>query len=356
MKTTTWRLGALAAATATAVAVAGIVLSGCGRSTSAHPAAPIAGVDGDPTASAPPPEVGYGEAATPPQSGPPRPDPTVRTDPTIIDDTPSDPVPSPSSGSGGGEYQFDPNKQAIFNAPYVNAPTENLRAVSASMHLRWRSVTAAVSVQPRLNLSAPVDISILFGAQRITQTYNNSSGNRFVSNFDAKDGLKRPENIVVSLLERAANGTNIPHNFTWTVNIEPLFDVSTGPLDLSLVRDCDDIGNSEPIVSWRFPAGDTRRVDLSMSGGQTIRVDSFARAYAEMSVSSNLQEPTFNFVEDDVDIFPTFISYDPPLATVPLLPGRTHTIATRIYASNDHYCSADVSYVIRYQVRSYPNL
>ncbi len=352
MKTTTWRIGALAVITATAVAVTGIVLSQrSGRSTTAELV-----VDGGSTASPPPPGAASGEAAAPPQSGSPRPDPTARTGPSIMNDTPSDPVPSPSSGTGAGEYQFDPNKQAIFNAPYVNAPTENLKSVSAAMVLRWRSVTAVVTLQPKLNLSAPVDVSILFGVQRITQTYNNSSGNRFVSNFDAKDGLKRPENIVVSLLERGGNGINIPHNFTWTVNIEPLYDVSTGPLDLSLVNDCDDIGNSEPIISWRFPAGDTRRVDLSMSGGQTIRVDSFARAYAEVSVSANVREPTFNFVEDDVDFLPTFISYDPPLATVPLLPGRTHTIATRIYARNDNYCSANISYVIRYQLRSYPNL
>jgi hypothetical protein len=39
-----------------------------------------------------------------------------------------------------------------------------------------------------------------------------------------------------------------------------------------------------------------------------------------------------------------------------LLPGASRKVKATIYAGNDNYCSADISYRITYTLRQFPNL
>jgi hypothetical protein len=96
--------------------------------------------------------------------------------------------------------------------PNPGAPTANLKRVAGALQLRHKSVTAVVTLPAGLGVTNRVDVSVLFGngtqSQRITQAYNNSDGNRFVANFPANDGQKRPRRSSSAFLKRSA--TAIP--------------------------------------------------------------------------------------------------------------------------------------------------
>jgi hypothetical protein len=60
--------------------------------------------------------------------------------------------------------------------PFSNAPTENLFRIASHLSLRQKSVTSVVTVPAKLGITSPVEISILFGTQRITQNYSEACG------------------------------------------------------------------------------------------------------------------------------------------------------------------------------------
>jgi hypothetical protein len=103
--------------------------------------------------------------------------------------------------------------------PFLNAPTENLHRVAGALRLRNKSVSTRVTVPGGLNIGNPMEISILFGTQRVTQTYTNSGGNQFLVNFPARDGGKRRENVTISLWRPPPPATRpTPLRGGWTSN------------------------------------------------------------------------------------------------------------------------------------------
>src|SRR4051794_21749591 len=72
--------------------------------------------------------------------------------------------------------------------PNAGAPTANLKRIANALQLRYKSVNAVVTLPAGLNLTHPVGVSVLFGSQRVTQPYNNASGNRLAATFPANDG------------------------------------------------------------------------------------------------------------------------------------------------------------------------
>jgi hypothetical protein len=235
--------------------------------------------------------------------------------------------------------------------PYGDAPTANLKRVANALRWNNKSITAVVTLPAGLNLTAPVDVSILFGAYgpRATQTYNNATGNRYVHNFPDRDGLKRPEELIISLMERGANGDNSAYAVRPTVQIEPLYDLSTSPLRFLLVNDCDDVGASEVLLQWLYPDYQPGKFTRGMRGGQSIDIAAFARTYLEVGQSANLKEPKFTFNEEDPGGF--YSAPDPSVASPPLLPGTTRTINLTEYGPR--FCSAQLRYTVTYRLRQY---
>ncbi|HEY2949680.1 MAG TPA: hypothetical protein VGJ53_15005 [Micromonosporaceae bacterium] len=244
--------------------------------------------------------------------------------------------------------------------PNPGAPTANLKRVAGALQLRHKSVTAVVTLPAGLGVTNRVDVSVLFGngaqSQRITQAYNNASGNRFVANFAANDGQKRREEVTISLLEAVGNGDFTPYAVRSTVDLEPLYDISLGDFTAYLYDDCDAVGDSEPHVYWRFPDGTPEDVEVSMSAAETIPVPKLARTFTEVGQSASLKLPVFRVWEEDVEVFGFHGGLYRNGAT-PLLPGsRTRTVVGTFPAENDHSCNVKLSYRITYQLRQYPNL
>ena len=89
----------------------------------------------------------------------------------------------------GGTQNAPPN-------PYGDAPTANLKRVANALRVGYKSVNTLVTLPAGLNLTARVDVSVLFdergnGSQRVTQAYDDARGNRFVANVAAGSGTRR---------------------------------------------------------------------------------------------------------------------------------------------------------------------
>jgi hypothetical protein len=228
--------------------------------------------------------------------------------------------------------------------PYSNAPTENLFRVASHLVLRQKSVSALVSIAPGLGITNPVQISILFGAQRITQDYNVTFGNRFAAEFDPLDGGKRQENITVVMREDAPTGP-ILYFVPWTVNVEPLFDFTVSRLFFGAIGSCDPLGGADPIIVWVDPNGIVHRDGFD--GRFVIINEGFAGTWREVGVSSGLSEPSLKWVEDDGPL-QNFIL--PPPRGHAVLPGVSHHV-TKVLDGGD--CNGQFDFDVTLSVRHY---
>ncbi len=280
----------------------------------------------------------------------------TRTPETVVKTTASSQTAPGVRGPG-----IPPAPGSTQNAPpdaNPGAPTANLKTVANSLHLNFKSVTVVVKAPPGLGLTNRVDIDLRYGSQgeHLTQTYDNASGNRLLVNLLEGDGQKRREQIVIRLSELAADGTVQRYEITSTLDLEPLYDVNLTTLSFYLINNCDEIGDSEPWVFWRYPANNFGNEKISMAGGETVQVGGLAIAYSEVGQSRNFGMPTFRFVERDPDFGENFISKSAPPFKTALVPGTSRTVKATIFADNDNFCSADIKYRITYKLHKYPNL
>jgi hypothetical protein len=273
---------------------------------------------------------------------------------SVAGDPRKPPVKMPSFPSlpGGRPGSGSPSPSG---APAVDAPTENLRKVVAALRFTYKSTTGVLIVPPGLNLTGPVEISMLWDEgssrpTRATQDYNNATGNRSLFLFPAGDGRARPVANVLSLREPGVEGayTAVRSNVT----IEPLYDVSVSPLTFTLQDDCDLAGDSEIVIRWRSPNGRPGEYAVSMSEGQVRTAVGFEQAYQEAGRAANLKEPTVVYFEDDGALGGDFFGY-PTESTRPLVLGTDLAVDRYGYALNDVQCGARIKYSITYRLREY---
>jgi hypothetical protein len=253
----------------------------------------------------------------------------------------------PSTGPGTG-----PSTSA---GPLVDAPTENLRKVAAAVRFKYKSATGVLMVPPGLNLTGPVEISMLWDEgsprpTRATQNYNNATGNRAIFFFPVESGSLRRVANVLSLREPGVEGaaTAVRSNVT----IEPLYDVHVSPLTFALEDDCDVVGDSEMVIRWRYADGNLGSHKVSMSEGQVRTVADFERTYQEVGRSAGLQEPAVIYFEDDGALGGDFFGH-PSGPRPPLVLGVDRAVDRFGYAVNDVQCGARLKYSITYQLREY---
>jgi hypothetical protein len=265
-----------------------------------------------------------------------------------------------SVGKGVRGPGIPPAPGASQNAPpdpNAGAPTANLKRVANALHLKYKSVTAVVTLPAGLGVTNRVDVSVDFDergqSQRVTQAYSNADGNRILANLADNGGQRRRAEVVISLAEATGSGTAATYAVRSTVDLEPLYDVSLGELHAYLDHDCDPVFASEPHIYWSSADGRVSDVELSMYGGSIRPVPKFRRTFTEVGQSGGLKVPAFMFWEEEgVGDFqkPT------PTLTTPLLPGKTHDLEFTLSAENDRSCTLKLSYRTAYTLRRYPNL
>jgi len=293
----------------------------------------------DPVEAANPGSVAPGPDGSPPLAGP-------SAGPSAPPSKSSTTGRSLSPGVSGGT----PSPSA---ASHADAPSENLRRLADALRFSYKSTTGAMVAPAGLNLTSPVEISVLWDEggprpTRATQDYNNTTGNRSIFLFPAGDGRARAVGSVVTLAERRTDGA-VTYAVRSRVTIEPLYDITVSSLVFTLLTDCDLLATDVRLY-WLGADGGGGQFRRGMHENESATVTDFARTYREVGQSSNLLVPLIVFYDHD--------PYDfrgPPGANTngPLPLGADRTIDFGLSDPENSACVARVRYGVKFQLREY---
>jgi hypothetical protein len=255
----------------------------------------------------------------------------------------------------GGAYTGT-SSATMTDGSTTPAPTQNLANLSRNMWVASKSVDAAVHFDRGLTtLGANVVITVSFTDRRgfltrITQSYNNTSGNRFATTFGVYEGDARQVLVDASMTERTANGTTYTYHAGRSFSMRPLWDVTLSPLKFTLLSDCDAVGDSEIWLYFSHSAA-YGTVLFDLGAGQSHIVNEFAKTWTEVGVSDDLRVPIVHFSEQD-PWAPTKTYSGQELSEYRLLPGLSYHES---YVVNESYnqCQARIDYDNIITLRNY---
>lgn len=209
------------------------------------------------------------------------------------------PPPPPTPGTTGdgtpetGPATGDATPTVEQGGPHAAAPTANLRTLANALAVLNKGVTLGVTAPAGLNVG-DVEISILFGSQRVTADYDNAAGKRFEVHSPPLNGAIRRENVHITLTERTPGGKH--YSILQTVDVEPRYDITLSELDVEVRFGCDIFSASDPRITWTDPDGVQHRFDGS---GEFLRIREFAGTWTAVGVSRGLTAPTLEFSDRD---------------------------------------------------------
>jgi len=254
-----------------------------------------------------------------------------------------------------------------FEKLQFQAPTANLTLVANALRLKRKSLTTLVTVDQNLAVSQPVEISVGYyspaGTNRITQSYVRSSGNRFLYHDKVGDGKPRTMTISITLREPKEGGGYEHFAVNWQAFLDPLYDVTIGPFNFDLISNCDFVGKSEILFTWRSPDSQYHKHRFSIRGGSRTIIPQFAWSRSEVSWSHPLFLPDAHFFDEDnlaTEMLWTCLPAGCGFRLhgsndVPLLSGTTGLRKGNLEAHNDS-CQAYFEYKMTKTLRFYSYL
>jgi hypothetical protein len=251
-----------------------------------------------------------------------------------------------------------PPPSGVAPPPGIVGPTDNITKVARAITIKSKSLTMLAVVAPGQAITKPVTISILFGGyvpQRFTQDYVASTGNHFLYNDIEGDGKPRNSFATITLTEPKPGGGVYTLSIPGNVMLDPLYDVHIGPLQFSLLDNCDPIGLSEIRLQLDNPEGKHQEIAFLSKAGQSISFGQFVWARSEVSTGANLHNPSVSFYESDPK-GPFDFPHGSLSPDVKLLPGKTETRQLNLKELSGGDCRAYAKYTITYALRWYPYL
>ena len=245
----------------------------------------------------------------------------------------------------------------MTNGSTTPAPTQNLANLSRNMWVASKSVDAAVHFDRGLTTpGANVLITVSFTDRqgvwaRITQNYNNTSGNRFATTFDVFEGGARQVLVDASMTERTATGATYTYHAGRSFSMRPLWDVTLSPLKFTLLSDCDSVGDSEIWLYFSHSAA-YGTVLFDLSAGQSHFVNEFAKTWTEVGVSDDLRVPIVHFSEQD-PWAPTKTYSGQQLSEYRLLPPGFSYHESYVVSESGNQCQARIEYDNIFTLRHY---
>ena len=255
-------------------------------------------------------------------------------------------------------------------------PTENLTKVINALSHRHKSLTTVITTAPGLQLTQPVEISILFISPwgtntRLMQPYQQKFGNRFVYQDPEGEGTLRHLRMDIWVTEPKPGGGHYSYSMTWQADLDPLYDLTVSPLAFTLLSNCDYIGNSEIRFRWVYPDAPQypawNRLSFTTTKGKTVSINQFAWARTELSASviasTNLHLPAIQWSEHDPHLGTDFEGR--PSFSIASLPGKTQDFQFGLFPGQPYpgpeenrgnTCIARIQYRITNNLRTYPNL
>lgn len=258
-------------------------------------------------------------------------------------------------------------------------PTENITKVINSLRLKHNSLTIIVTTAPGMQLTQPVEISILYispappppGGNRLTQAYQRKFGNRIIYNDPEWEGVPRHVRMDLWITEPKPEGGRYSYSMTWHADLDPIYDISISPLVFQLRTNCDYIGNSEIRFRWATPEAHDGwyRLSFTTTVGRPVSIQQFAWSRTELSTtainSQKLHLPPILWSEHDPQLGTNYDDRPSWDGKLPPLPGKTHLFDFNLFPGQPfpgpeeirgNTCIARLQYRITYTLRTYPNL
>jgi hypothetical protein len=184
--------------------------------------------------------------------------------------------------------------EAELAGPHDSAPTANLRRLANAIGLRNQGLCLEVTTPPGLGVG-PVEISIGYGAGRLTRTYSNTNPAEYTVEFPPLTGAVRQEHVAITLTERVPGG---PFHYTILsqVDVVPQYTVTASDLSFA-TGGCDPLnGEADPTFAWVDPSGGLHRVH---TGGDAGSFDQFRGTWTGVDVNTGLTAPVITWVDRD---------------------------------------------------------
>jgi len=165
----------------------------------------------------------------------------------------------------------------------------------------------------------PPDVEFFgLAAFDVTQNYDAAHGNRLVVDFDAQNGVARKEKVTITLRDDTPTGPKT-YALLWSVDLEPLYNITFSALRFIAIEPCDLLGNADPDIRWIDSQGGSHEVKLDGNAGVITR--GFASRWQEVGISRGLTVPDPIWHEADPVEFGA-----PPAIGPPVLPGVSHHV------------------------------
>jgi len=257
-----------------------------------------------------------------------------------------------------------PAPSGMASQPGFVGATDNITRVGRAIQVRAKSLTMLVTVGAGVSVTQPVTISIAlggYGPTRQTQSYVPSTGNRFLYNDPEGDGKPRRAFADITLTEPKPGGGVYTSTIPGSVMLDPLYDVTIGPLSFTLFTNCARFGDSDIKLAWTSPDESQKGFSFKTKAGKHVTVSGFAWSRAEVSGSAKLVPPRMSFHGGKFwPCFPgscftpgTYGGSSPPPN---LVPGKTRQVVTSLKEVSHGKCTASSQYDITYKLRWYPYL
>ena len=252
--------------------------------------------------------------------------------------------------------------------PDVVGPTQNITSVANAISLRPLSLTTEVFLPSGLALTKVVCIYVTLESYTGVhsdsgiQEYNATTGNRFVSNDKEGNGKPRTVRLKVYLHEHDKSGCgrefgtgfNMPDTL---VNLDPLYDVSIGPIAFTPQNNCPLWANNQIRVRWFSPDDQPHEARFRLVGASTQYAQGSQWGASAVSASANYHVPSFGFYNSiprepsapsNVNIIPAPLN---PSSGTPLPSQQVSMPVSDITNS----CRALAGYIINRQLKQYPS-
>jgi hypothetical protein len=250
--------------------------------------------------------------------------------------------------------------QVIATPPTYVGPTADITAVANAISSSHKSLEIVVTVKPGLALTGPVTISIRFMNSAavpkvVTQCYVPSTGNRFVFHDVERNGQPRRVAMTATLSQDKLRLGDKGYSFSipWSVDLDPLYDVTISRMGFFLRADCDLVGDSEIHFEWFSPDDVRHAYSFHTSKGKNTFINQFAWARTDVSASAGLHYPNYWFYEHDPVPTAACAYLGPVPSKQPLVPGVTRNHIEVLKEYHCQSCSAPIEYKITYRLSKY---
>src|SRR3954462_15913904 len=117
----------------------------------------------------------------------------------------------------------------------------------------------------------PPDVEFFgLAAFDVTQNYDAAHGNRLVVDFDAQNGVARKEKVTITLRDDTPTGPKT-NALLWSVELEPLYNITFSALRFIAIEPCDLLGNADPDIRLIYSHGGSHEVKLDGNAGVITR-------------------------------------------------------------------------------------